>query len=161
LLLLLLQYGPVQRPEQPHVVVQRSVGSAGTPEESDAASLLRRVHVHPSVGGRRQHRTPTGASAARGRCRGGTRRAARLHEEMVPHGPRDRHVPQQRHSAGLPIHAKTFFTFLKRFFYFPDVFYFLEKTSAKFREASTLTRSTFKITATKWTYDFSVACRMT
>jgi len=46
------------------------------------------------------------------------------------------------------------------FFYFPNVFYF-KKTLAKFRAASGLTRSTFKITATKKTYDFPVACRMT
>jgi len=43
------------------------------------------------------------------------------------------------------------FTFLS-FFYFPNVFYFL-KTLAKFRAASRLTRSTFKITATKETYE--------
>ena len=34
-------------------------------------------------------------------------------------------------------------------FYFPKVFFILEKTLAKFRAASRLTRSTFKITATK------------
>jgi len=39
------------------------------------------------------------------------------------------------------------------FFYFPKVFY-LKKTLAKFRAASRLTRSTFKITATKQTCDF-------
>ena len=50
------------------------------------------------------------------------------------------------------------FTFFLRFF--PNVYY-LKKTLAKFRAASRLTRSTFKITATKQTYDFSVACRMT
>jgi len=50
------------------------------------------------------------------------------------------------------------FTFLT-FFYFPSVFLIL-KTLAKFRAASRLTRSTFKITATKQTYDFPVACRI-
>jgi len=43
--------------------------------------------------------------------------------------------------------------FLNVFFNFPNVFY-LKKTLAKFRTASRLTRSTFKITATKQTYDF-------
>jgi len=41
----------------------------------------------------------------------------------------------------------TFLRFLA-FFYFPDVL-FLKETLAKFRAASRLTRSTFKITATK------------
>ena len=40
-------------------------------------------------------------------------------------------------------------------------FLFFKKTLAKFRAASKLTRSTVKITATKYTYDFSVACQMT
>jgi len=35
------------------------------------------------------------------------------------------------------------------FFIFQTFFYFLKKTLAKFRAASRLTRSTFKITATK------------
>jgi len=52
----------------------------------------------------------------------------------------------------------TLFTFLT-FFYFPNVFFLFLKTMAQFRAASRLTRSTFKITATKQTYDFSVACR--
>jgi len=47
---------------------------------------------------------------------------------------------------------KPFLRFLA-FFYFPNGFY-LKKTLAKFRAASRLTRSTFKITATKLTYDF-------
>ena len=38
-------------------------------------------------------------------------------------------------------------------FYFPNVFY-LKKTFAKFTAASRLTRSTFRITATKYTYGF-------
>ena len=66
-------------------------------------------------------------------------------------------------------HKKTFFTFFlfwSRFnvfnaFYFPNVIYLKKKTLAKFTAASRLTRSTFRITATKWTYDFYVACRMT
>ena len=51
-----------------------------------------------------------------------------------------------------------FFTFFG-VFYFPNDF--LKKTLTKSRAASRLTRSTFKIAATKQTYDFSVACRMT
>ena len=51
----------------------------------------------------------------------------------------------------------TFVTFFDGFLFFRR-FYF-KKTLAKFRAASKLTRSTFKITATKLTYDFSVACR--
>jgi len=47
----------------------------------------------------------------------------------------------------------TFFTFFNVFFYFRNVFLFL-KMLAKFRAASRLTRSTFKITATKQTYHF-------
>ena len=43
----------------------------------------------------------------------------------------------------------TFFTFLKTFFIFQTFFYF-KRTLAKFRAASRLTRSTFKITATKF-----------
>jgi len=50
----------------------------------------------------------------------------------------------------------TFFLFWSRFFtslyvfYFPNVFFFIfKKTLAKFGAASRLTRSTFKITATK------------
>jgi len=38
-------------------------------------------------------------------------------------------------------------------FYFPNVFY-LKKTFEKFTAASRLTRSTFRITATKYTYGF-------
>ena len=62
---------------------------------------------------------------------------------------------------GICVHRckKTFFYVFNVFFYFPNVFY-LKKTLAKFRAASRLTRSTFKITATKYTYDFSVACRI-
>ena len=48
---------------------------------------------------------------------------------------------------------KTFYVFyfgdVFNVFYFPNVFYF-KKTLAKFRTASRLTRSTFKITATKF-----------
>ena len=51
-----------------------------------------------------------------------------------------------------------FFNFGHIFTFFFKGFLFL-KTLAKFRAASRLTRSTFKITATKQTYDFSVACR--
>ena len=52
-------------------------------------------------------------------------------------------------------HVLTFFNV----FYFPNVCYF-SKNVAKFRAASRLTRSTFKITAKKQTYDYSVLCRM-
>ena len=54
-------------------------------------------------------------------------------------------------------------TFLRFFdvFLFSKRFYIFKKTLAKFRAASRLTRSTFKIRATKQTYDFSVARRMT
>jgi len=56
-----------------------------------------------------------------------------------------------------------FVTFLRflTFFLFSKRFFNLKKTLAKFRAASRLTRSSLKITATKQTYDFSVACRMT
>ena len=66
----------------------------------------------------------------------------------------------ERKCADTTTDVKTFFTFffiLVTFFTFLTFFYYL----AKFRAASRLTRSTFKITATKLTYDFSVACRMT
>jgi len=62
----------------------------------------------------------------------------------------------QRTGDGDRLHVFTFFNV----FHFPDFFY-LKKMLAKFRAASRLTRSTFKITATKKTYDFSVACQMT
>jgi len=51
--------------------------------------------------------------------------------------------------------------FLRFSYVFSQTFIILKKTLAKFRAASRLTRSTFKITAAKQTYDFSVACRMT
>jgi len=47
----------------------------------------------------------------------------------------------------------TFF-YVFNVFLFSKSFLFLKKTLAKFRAASRLTRSTFKITATKETYDF-------
>ena len=57
---------------------------------------------------------------------------------------------------------KRFFTFniLVTFFYvfnvfcFPNVFFIFKETLANLRAASRLTRSTFKITAMKQTYDF-------
>jgi len=65
------------------------------------------------------------------------------------------------------IHVKTFFTFfyfghvftfLTFCFYFPNVFLFL-KTLAKFRAARRLTRSNFKVTATKLNGIFRVALK--
>jgi len=51
------------------------------------------------------------------------------------------------------------FTFLTFFFNFPNVFYL--KNVGKVQSGKQINKNTFKITATKWTYDFSVACRMT
>jgi len=62
----------------------------------------------------------------------------------------------QRTGDGDRLHVFTFLTF----FIF-QTFFYLKKMLAKFRAASRLTRSTFKITAMKKTYDFSVACQMT
>jgi len=55
------------------------------------------------------------------------------------------------------LHFGYVFTFFNVFFIF-QTFFLSKKTLAKFRAANRLTRSTFKITAMKQTYDFSVAC---
>jgi len=80
-----------------------------------------------------------------------------------------RHSLARRLSAGERVKETAIIDVKKRFyvFYFGHVFYvfnvflfskrffILKKTLTKFRAASRLTRSTFKITATKRTYDFS------
>ena len=84
-----LQDGPVQRPEQPGVHLPHGGGAGGLPEEGDVAAVLRAVHgraPHP-----RRRRDPRLRLVDTDR---------HLHEEVVPHGPRHRHVPQQRHATG-------------------------------------------------------------
>jgi len=80
--------------------------------------------------------------------------------DFVPRPPDHGFSPWTPLTAVTGINVNNVFYYGHVFIYFPKVFFIFKKTLAKFGAASRLTRSTFKITATKQTYDFSVAYRI-